>query len=292
MFTKWRTPCRQYGLPVFLFLLLFATVYFFYLDLQQSHKGLTVAMLDIGQGDAIFIESPTGTQILVDGGPPRKILNQLSRVMSPFDRSIDALIITNPDLDHIGGFLDVLEVYKVSEVFEPGTLNDTKIYQNLKDEIKKQNIPDILARRGMRLDIGGGALIDILFPDHDVSSWSTNDGSVVARLLYGSTSVMLMGDSTIKTEQIILKENSPAQLKSTVLKVGHHGSRTSTSDSFLKAVSPKYALISNGKNNKYGHPHQEIIDTLEQFGAKILRTDLLGTIVFFCDRINPCEIKK
>lgn len=252
---------------------------------------LTFAMLDVGQGDGLFIESPTGTQIIFDAGPPRKILGSLARVMSPFDRSIDAIVITNPDADHLGGFADILKNYKVGLAFEPGTLTDSKTYQNLKAEIKKQNVPDILARRGMRLDIGGGAVIDILFPDRDVSSWATNDGSVVARLSYGYTSIMLTGDSTMKTEKIILGENSAAQLVSTILKVGHHGSRTSTSASFIKGISPVYALISDGKNNKYGHPHRETLDTLAKYGVQVLRTDILGTITFSCDRMKKCEIK-
>ncbi len=247
-------------------------------------------MLNVGQGDALFIESPTGTQILMDGGPAKKVLNELPRVMSPFDKSIDALIITNPDADHIGGFLDILKTYKVDVVFESGTLSDSKTFQNLKNEIKNKNIPDILAKKGMVLNIGGGAVIDILFPDRDVSSWSTNDGSVVTQLIYGKNKIMLTGDATTKTEKIILEEFSPAQLKSALLKVGHHGSRTSTSPSFVQAVAPIYALISNGKDNKYGHPHKETLDTLEQFGAKILRTDLLGTIIMKCDILGPCEI--
>lgn len=247
-------------------------------------------MLDVGQGDALFIESPTGTQILVDGGPPRKILNQLSSIMSPFDRNIDAFIITNPDADHISGFLDVLKIYKVGKVFEPGTLTDSKIYQNLKDKIKKENIQSIFAKKGMRLNLGGGVVIDILFPDRDVSSWSTNDGSIVTKLSYGDTSIMLTGDSTIKTEKIIFGENSPAQLRSVILKVGHHGSRTSTSPEFVRAISPSYALISDGKDNKYGHPHKETLDTLLSFGAKIFRTDLLGAITIKCVKINECTI--
>ena len=149
--------------------------------------------------------------------------------------------------------------------------------------MRKQNIPDILVKRGMRLDIGGGVVIDILFPDRDVSAWATNDGSVVARLSYGNISIMLTGDSTIKTEKIILSENREAQLKSDILKVGHHGSRTSTSASFAQAVAPTYALISDGKNNKYGHPHKETLDTLTQFGARIFRTDLLGTVIMKSD---------
>lgn len=278
---------KKYWLFFFVFLLLMADIFIFYLDWQNSHRALTFAMLNVGQGDALFIESPTGTQILIDGGPPKKILSQLSRVMSPFDRHIDALIITNPDADHISGFLDVLKIYKVDELFESGTLTDSKTCQNLRDEMKKDNIPDILAKRGMRLDLGGGTVIDILFPDRDVSSWATNDGSTVAKLSYGNTSIMLTGDATVKTEGIILKENSKTQLHSTILKVGHHGSRTSSSPEFVGTVSPSYALISVGKDNKYGHPHQETLNTLTSLGAKIFRTDLLGTIVMKSDGINP-----
>ncbi|MSU44584.1 MBL fold metallo-hydrolase [Candidatus Nomurabacteria bacterium] len=274
---------KKYGLFLFTFLLLVSTIYLFYLDFQSSHKELTFTMFDIGQGDALFVESPTGTQVLVDGGPPRKILSQLARVMSPFDRHIDAIIITNPDQDHIGGFEDVLKVYKIDSVFEPGTFNDSKTYQNLKTEIKNKNIPDILLKKGMRLDLGGGAWIDILFPDREVSLWDSNDGSIVARLSYGKTSIMLTGDSTTVTEKIILEENSSTQLRSTILKVGHHGSRTSTSTEFVKTVSPTYALISDGKDNKYGHPHQNTLDTLTSFGIKIFRTDLLGTIMMKSD---------
>ncbi|MCM2338865.1 MAG: MBL fold metallo-hydrolase [Burkholderiales bacterium] len=247
-------------------------------------------MLDVGQGDALFIESPTGNQVLIDGGPPRKILTELSKVMSPFDRQIDAFIISNPDQDHIGGFLDVLKTYEVKEVFEPGTLTDSKVYQNLKNELKEKNIPSILAKKGMKLDLGGGVLIEVLFPDRDVSAFATNDGSLVARLSYRNFSIMLTGDSTIKTEKIILENNSISKLKSTVLKVGHHGSRTSSSEDFVKAISPLYSLISDGKDNKYGHPHQNTLDTLSLFNSKILRTDLLGTIFIKCAKINECEI--
>ena len=173
--------------------------------------------------------------------------------------------------------------YSVGEVFESGVLSDSKVYQNLETEIRKKKIPDILARRGMRLDLGGGARLDILFPDRDVSAWETNEGGIVAKLSYGNISVMLTGDAPIKTEKIILAENSSVQLKSIILKVGHHGSRNSTSGEFLQAVSPTYAFISDGKNNKYGHPHPEVLDILNQFKAQILRTDLLGTILVKSD---------
>jgi competence protein ComEC len=281
---------KKYKLLIFTFFLLLANVFLIRLDWQSSHRGFTFAMLDVGQGDGLFIESPVGTQVLFDAGPPRSVLGPLQKVLSPFDKSIDAVIITNPDADHIGGLVDILKNYKVGEVFESGTLTDSKVYKNLREEMKKQNIPDILVKRGMRLDIGGGAFIDILFPDRDVSEWATNEGSVVARLVYGDTSIMLTGDAIAKTEQIILSENSSTELKSTILKVGHHGSRTSTSLPFAKVIMPVDAFISVGKDNTYGHPHQETLDTLAQVGAKIFRTDFVGTIVMKCDTIKTCKI--
>jgi competence protein ComEC len=282
--------CKKYNLLIFTVFLLGFNIFLFYQDFQNSQKLLTFVMFDVGQGDALFVESPTGTQILIDSGPPRTILSNLSSVMSPFDKHIDAIIITNPDADHIGGFMDVLNNYKVDYVFEPGTINDSKIYQNLQQEIQNKNISNILAKKGMTLDLGGGVFIEILFPDRDVRTWVNNEGSVVARLVYGNNSIMLTGDATSVTEKIILKENSVSNLKSNILKVGHHGSRTSTSQSFVKAIAPSSALISNGKNNNYGHPHKKTLQTLEKFGVKVFRTDLLGTIIMKCDRIQICKI--
>ncbi|MEK7081329.1 MAG: MBL fold metallo-hydrolase, partial [Patescibacteria group bacterium] len=142
MLEQYKTSTRKYWLLVLTLLLLVVNIFLVRLDWQNSHRGLTFAMLDIGQGDGLFIESPTGTQIMFDAGPPRKVLGPLARVMSPFDKSIDAIIITNPDADHIGGVLDILKNYKVNEIFESGVLTNSKTYQNLREEMKKQNIPD------------------------------------------------------------------------------------------------------------------------------------------------------
>ena len=132
---------KSYSLLIFVLILIVINIFLFRLDFKSSfRKDLTFAMLDVGQGDALFIESPTGTQIMFDGGPARSVLGPLARVMSPFDKSIDAIVITNPDADHIGGFLDILKSYKVGEVFESGTLTDSKTYQSLRQEMKKQNI--------------------------------------------------------------------------------------------------------------------------------------------------------
>lgn len=275
--------CRKYWLSIFVLFLLLAVVFIFYLDFHKKPHQLTFAVLDIGQGDALFIQSPTGTQILVDGGPPRKLLSRLSRVMPLFDKKIDAIVITNPDADHIAGFLDLLKVYKVGQVFDSGTFNDSTVYENLENKIKQKNIPRTVVEKGMRLDLGGGAVLDVLFPDQDVSLWKTNEGSIIMKLTYGESSVLLTGDAPISTEQLVLKSTPIEFLDSDILKVGHHGSHTSTSEDFVKAITPAYALISDGKTNKYGHPHQETLNTLESLGVKIFRTDLSGTIIMKSD---------
>lgn len=278
--------CRKYGLLFFAFSLLISVCFIFYLDLRNSDRLLTVAMLNVGQGDAIFIESPSGVQVLVDAGPPRKILSELSRIMPAFDRSIDAIIVTHPDQDHIGGFAEVLKAYKIGMFFESGGVSDSKVYQNLKSELTNKEIPSMLARKGMRIHLGEGAVLEIIFPDRDVSGMDTNDGSVVARLVYGETSVLLTGDASLETEKLILAANSKSALESDVLKAGHHGSRTSTSYNLVKLLAPRYALISAGKDNTYGHPHQDVLSLLDEFGVEAYRTDILGTIIMKSDGLG------
>ena len=264
---------------------------------------LTVAFLDIGQGDSIFIEAPNGNQIIFDGGPNGKILTELSKVMPFYDRSIDMIVVTNPDKDHFAGFIDLLDRYKISKIMEPGTKSNTSTYLEFEKAVEKQvkdgkgrgkngsdKVEKILARRGMRitLDRERAIYIDILFPDRDVSYLKTNDGSIIARLVYADTSVMLTGDAPQKTEDRVVElggvQGAPStSLKSDILKVGHHGSRTSTGEKFVEKMAPKYAVISSGKNNKYDHPHLETLETLKKFHVTVLRTDERGTIVMKSD---------
>lgn len=286
-----RQALQKYGLFYLVIFLFIIFILIFTYNLENKNKDLTFAMLDIGQGDAIFIESPTGFQVLIDSGIDKKVLSELSRQMSFFDRSIDLVIMTNPDLDHIGGFVEVLEKYKVGKILEPGTYNDSEVYKKIEEIIKKKNIPRYLARAGTRIPLGDGASLDILFPDKDVSTWDNNDGSIVARILYGNHSFILTGDASIKTEKYLLDKFNQEVFDADFLKVGHHGSRTSTSLEFLQAVTPRYALISNGIDNKYGHPHDEVIDRLSSLNIEILRTDERGTIVFTCAKIGICKLK-
>lgn len=237
------------------------------------------AMLDVGQGDALFIQSPTGTQVLIDGGPPRKLLGALAEVVPSFDRYIDVVIMTHPDTDHIGGLKELLDFYEVGMIFQSGVATDSIVYKNISQKIAEKNILNILARKGTRIDLGGDTYLDILFPDRDVYDWETNSASVVTRLSFGNLSFLLTGDAGIETENILLENTAEQFLKSVYLKAGHHGSKTSSSFPFVQKVSPRFALVSAGKNNSYGHPHREVLDILNSLGVQVLRTDVLGSVV-------------
>jgi len=276
------------------------TAGFFWYVAYRENRGniLTVAFLDVGQGDAIFVEAPNGNQMIIDGGPNASILRELGKVMPFYDRSIDVLVITNPDKDHFAGFIDVLKRYDVGLIIESGTKNDTETYKNFTKAVEERGSKKGLAKRGMSLvlDVGrsGGdnsatppVSLDIIFPDRDVSEYSTNDGSIIARLIYGETSIMFTGDTTQKIERrlTLLNKTSPTDtpLKSDLIKVAHHGSKTSSLKEFVQAVQPKTAVISLGKNNKYGHPNKETLDTLDSLYISTLRTDKRGTIIFKSD---------
>lgn len=245
---------------------------------------LTVAFLDIGQGDAIYIEAPNGIQILLDGGPNKSVLAELGSVMPRYDTSLDIVIASHPDKDHIGGLPAVLERYTVGAVMEPGVDHTTEVYREFERIVEEKEITNILARRGMRvvIDKERGIFLDILLPDGDVKNWETNDASILARLSYGKESFMLTGDLPQGRERYAVSLDS-AGLHSTVLKLGHHGSRTSSSLEFLNATAPEYAVVSAGKDNQYGHPHKEIIDRVSALGIPILSTAEEGTIIFETD---------
>ena len=287
--------------------LFFITIFSIYVAFKEERRGiLTVAFLNIGQGDAIFIEAPSGSQILIDGGPNKSVLRELSKVMPFYDRSIDVVLATHADQDHIGGIPDVLQKYKVDIFMETGVSGESSSYKELEKivEEKSQGVPlgnfkgeplkKILVRRGMVVDLGDGVVLQILFPDRDPAGMETNTSSIIARLVYGENEFLFTGDSPKSIENYLVSLESQGEtlgnsqgltlgLESDVLKSGHHGSKTSTSPEFVTAVSPEYVVISAGKDNRYGHPSQEVLDILNNFGAEILRTDKDGRIVFESD---------
>lgn len=250
--------------------------------LEHREGRLKVSFLDIGQGDAIFIETPSHKKLLLDGGPNKKVLAELGKLMSFGEKRIDVMIESHPDKDHIGGLPEVVSRYDIGVFLEPGVEAENTIDDELHLRLANKNIQALLARRGQIINFGDGVKLIILFPNTDVSKWETNDASVVAKLVYGDESFLLTGDSTFKAENILLSLDKKI-LDSDVLKAGHHGSKTSTSVTYATAVSPQYAIISAGKDNSYGHPHQVTLDTLQSVGATILSTINLGTITFETD---------
>lgn len=252
--------------------------------IREAHAGtLQVTFLDIGQGDSIFIEAPSGRQMLIDGGKNRAVIRQLSRIMPWYDRTIDVVVATHPDADHIGGLPDVFARYTVGLVVESSVRDaegvDAAAFEKA---AAKEAAPRLVAERGQIIDLGNGAYLEILFPDRTVPSIETNTGSVVARLVYGETAFMLTGDSPKAIEEYLVRLDGDA-LASNVLKAGHHGSRTSSSLSFVGFVSPEYGIYSRGCDNTYGHPHDEVKETFARLSISTLDTCEEGNISFLSD---------
>lgn len=242
---------------------------------NSIERPLEVVFLDVGQGDAIYIETPKGSQILIDGGSTQAVLRELSKVVPFWDRSIDFVIATHPDADHIGGLVDVFEAFQVSYVMDTELKRDTPTAKAYERAVELEGVEKITPTRGTRITLDGNVVITVLSQEV-VAASNTNEASIVVRLDYGESSFLFTGDATKETERELLSLHR--SLDADVLKVGHHGSNTSTSSEFVSAVSPNIAVISVGKNNSYGHPAPEVISTLESQNVKILRTDELGTI--------------
>jgi competence protein ComEC len=258
----------------------------------HSDNLLRVWFLDVGQGDSEFIESPNGNQILIDGGPDSKVIGELGKIMPFFDHSIDMLILTHPHDDHVSGLIDVLNRYDVGQIVENEIPYDGAAYKEwnkLKTEAAVTQ-----AESGQVIDIGGGAAITILYPDQSGTDkpkvTTPHDYMVVARLDYGGESLLLTGDMEEKIERRLVYQK--ANLDSDFLKVGHHGSKTSTSEAFLQAVTPIVAFIEVGAKNRFGHPSPLVLDRLEKSSIKYYRSDMDGTVELELDGENYKIIKK
>lgn len=227
-----------------------------------------IHVLDIGQGDSIFITGPEGQQILVDGGPDLSALTGIAKHMSFFDRSIDVLVLTHPHLDHVAAFPEILRRYSVGLIIFTGVDSATAPYRQTLAIMNEQRTPVLIADPKQDVDLGGGMTLDMLWPPPEYAGIQTkkdlNDTSVVAMLRFGADSMLLTGDMEGPEEDELLA--SGEDIHANILKVGHHGSRTSTSTGLLLAVDPKVAVISAGRNNSFGHPHASTIARLRQFG--------------------------
>src|SRR3989339_145341 len=269
-------------LTIFACLLVFAIAT---TSLARVNDGfLKIYFLDVGQGDAGFIVTPAGRQILIDGGPSDAVLSKISSRMPFYDKDIDVLIASHKHSDHIAGLMSVLDRYDVNNIV------DTKIGYS-SSEVSKWNqlklaegANEIEAKAGGYMDLGEGITITFLHPEDTLegkTSKNPNDDSIVTMLQYENFRVLFVGDAGAKVENAMM--SSDIDLSADVLKVGHHGSATSTSTKFLSAVSPEVATIEVGAKNTFGHPSPIVISRLENNGIKYYRTDADGDIEVVSD---------
>lgn len=238
---------------------------------------LKVHFINVGQGDSILVQFHNGQAMLIDAGPDDSVVSYLNQQGI---KKINYLVATHPHADHIGGMAAVIRAFDIEKVYMPRVSHTSKTYENVLLAVKEKGLKITSAKAGTTLFDQEGLKVNIVAPCG--SSYNNlNDYSAVARIQFGNTSFLLTGDAESLSEQEMLA--SGAELKADVLKVGHHGSSSSTTPSFLKAVSPKYAVISCGAGNQYGHPHQETLNKLASAGVQVYRTDTNGTIIFTSD---------
>jgi competence protein ComEC len=249
---------------------------------SSAIKGLTVSVIDVRQGDSILVESPSGKTMLIDGGPKYKRGDAGRSYVLPFlhkkgINKLDIVVLTHPHDDHVGGLPSVLKDLPVGLVMDSGQPHTSRAYLDFLKLIDQKKLPYKLASAGQEIDLGGGVRGEVLNPQEPfIEESALNNNSVVIRLVFGKIAIMLTGDMEKEGERRVLALG--ADLRSRVLKAGHHGSRTSSSQAFLEAVKPDVALISVGIKNQFHHPHPSTIKRLEEMGIKVYRTDLAQNI--------------
>ncbi|MEK7523860.1 MAG: MBL fold metallo-hydrolase [Patescibacteria group bacterium] len=252
---------------------------------------LHVFILNVGQGDAIFARTPQGTTFLIDGGPEKKVLTELKEVLPFWGASIDYLVSTHPDRDHIEGLIAVLKRYPVRHVLFTGVYKKDYFSQEFLRLIKEKNIPVILAREDGDIALTDGVTFDVLFPFTPIirQETVTNNLGLIAKLIYGEHEILLTADAELPEEEMLISHG--VNLQADILKSGHHGSKTSSSEAFLSAINPQFVAISVGLNNSYHHPHLSTLKRYKEHQLKILRTDLDGRIEFIFSPKEIVEIK-
>lgn len=286
---KYPTPFRKRfhaALPPILFLaaaLVMLAVYLFFSPQSPLHAPackfvdpLEVHFIDVGQGDSTLLCIPGDKHVLIDTGPSSAKAALRRYLENEKVQTLDLVVFTHPHEDHIGGGLTVLSYFEVKAILMLDTVTTTATFQNLLTAIEQADCSVKQAIPSDTFDVGD-ASFSVLGPIDSHAS-SLNNTSVVLRVSYEEVSFLFSADAEVKAETAMLQQFSPSVFKSTVLKVGHHGSSSSTSVDYLSAISPRYAVISCGSNNDYGHPHAEILQRLQKIGAEVYRTDRDSTI--------------
>jgi competence protein ComEC len=244
----------------------------------KAPTGLEVDFLDVGQGDSALVKTPNGHYYLVDGGPDKKVLEQMGAEI-PFSKNLDGIILTHPHADHVAGLNYVLDRYRVGRIYMTGATHTAPDYVSFLDKIKEKNIPAEETLAGKGVD-DGEVKFNYLWPPKDkLEAKDLNDTSLVLRLSYQNTGYLFLGDLSEKAQNQMLAETKIPE--SQVLKVSHHGSKTGTSTQLLESVKPIFAVISVGKGNDFGHPAPLTLTRL--VAQTVLRTDELGKIRLFSD---------
>jgi competence protein ComEC len=258
--------------------------YIFTIGATEAIDYLYVHFLDVGQGDASLIKTPNGQNILIDGGPGENILEPLSQVLPWHEQTIDLMILTHPHDDHVAGLIPVIKKYRVNKILYTGVVHTSPTYLEFLDIVKNKKIPLAIINHPQLVNLGEDIYLNIVYPLNDLFAKSVsnlNNTSIVARVVYGDISFLFTGDAEIEVEQELLELE--VDLKSEVIKVGHHGSKTSSSEEFVNSVKPDFAVFSLGGDNSFGHPSLRTIKRYERIGSEILRTDLDKTISFMSD---------
>jgi len=274
---------------VMVILLIFAVMFHFYgerffpesVPTIPAQGEIFVHFIDVGQGNATLIQSRDHA-VLIDGGEPRYGQQILAYLRNAGVQRLDYVVATHPHSDHIGGLIHVLGNLDVGRVAMPDATHNTVAFENFLAAIENHDIPVTFPAAGGRLS-AGFIQLDVLAPTAG-SHTDLNNASIVLRMEHGYTSFLFTGDAESVSEQRMVNNGLP--LQSMVLLVGHHGSRTSTTQVFLDAVDPMVAVISAGANNIHGHPHRDVVDRLNAAGIRILRTDERGHILFTTDGNN------
>jgi len=249
--------------------------------LQFSQDTLRVNYIDVGQGDSIFVQYPNGEVMLIDAAKKKDVGAVVDFLNSRDIKKIDYLVATHPHEDHIGGMATIIDTFDIGKIYMPKKEHDTKTYLNMLESIQRKKLKISTAKAGVEIANAGGCHTYIISPTGDDYK-ELNDYSAVIRIEYGGTSFLFMGDAETLIEKELMAKKS-LNLKADVLKVGHHGSNTSSSNAFLKAVSPTHAIVCVGDNNDYGHPKENVVKRYENLKINLYRTDKDGTVTAVSD---------
>lgn len=257
----------------------------------SSQNKMIVHYIDVGQGDSILIQV-NNKNLLIDSGPSSNKKDLLDYLENLNIKKLDYIIATHPHEDHIGNMDTIIKRYNIGSFYSPKVITSSNTFESMISALVDKNLKINVLKKGVKgIDLGKNVEIQIFSPLEDISSDNLNDYSPIIKITFVNSSFLFTGDAEVSTESMILSENN--NLNCDILKVGHHGSSTSTSSNFLASVNPSVAIISVGKNNSYGHPTSEILSLLNSYNIRTFRTDINGTIIAISDgkNINISTIK-